>query len=110
MALQTQILQFNETIVNTEVNILEYCKLLQKQYYPSVDISFMEKFLEYVTKDEICIPGNLLFDYGILSKDSERNNKSNEIEKLLLRNSYNNLLENIDFNRRQLASVEIYIF
>ena len=93
MALQTKILQYNETIVNMDIIIVEYCKLLQNQYYPSVDISFMERFLEYVTKDEICIPCNLLFDYGILSKHQGRTNDSEKIERMLSTNNYNDFLK-----------------
>jgi hypothetical protein len=60
----------------------------------------MEKFLEYVTKDEICIPGDLLFEYGILSRHQGKNTESSEIVRMLKRNSYNDLLKDIDYHVR----------
>jgi hypothetical protein len=56
----------------------------------------MKKFLDYVTKDELCIPGNLLFNYGILSKRTNRENESKKIERMLTTNSYNDLIENVE--------------
>jgi phage anti-repressor protein len=51
------------------MTIIEYVKEINKLQY-NIDISFIDEFLDLVTKDECCIHHSLLTKYGILSGNS----------------------------------------
>ena len=72
------------------IKLNEYFSLIQSQFYSNLDISFMDYFLELITKkDDICIDRQKLIEYGIIN--TKRSNHIKEcIEKL-------NARENTDF-------------
>lgn len=73
-----------------KVNLNEYFSLIQSQFYSNLDISFMDYFLELITKkDEICIAHQKLIEYGII-----KTKNSNDIKDCILKF---NAIENIDF-------------
>ena len=72
------------------VKLNEYFNLIQNEFYSSLDISFMDYFLELIhKKDEICIEHQKLIEYGII-----KTKNSNDIKDCL---SKFNAIENIDF-------------
>ena len=72
------------------VKLNEYFSLIQSQFYPELDISFMDYFLELIPKkDEICIEHQKLIEYGIINTK-----RSNDIKDCLEKC---NVIENIDF-------------
>jgi hypothetical protein len=72
------------------VKLNEYFKEIQSQFYPELDISFMDYFLELIPKkDEICIEHQKLIEYGIINTK-----RSNDIKDCLEKF---NAQENIDF-------------
>lgn len=74
-----------------KVKLNEYFNLIQSQFYSKLDISFMDYFLELITKkDEICIEHQKLIEYGIIKKTQD----SSHIKDCILKF---NAQENIDF-------------
>ena len=50
------------------VKLNEYFSLIQSQFYSELDISFMDYFLELITKkNEICVEHQKLLEYGIIA-------------------------------------------
>jgi len=73
-----------------EYSLFTYFKEIQSQFYPELDISFMDYFLELIPKkDEICIEHQKLIEYGIINTK-----RSNDIKDCLEKF---NAQENIDF-------------
>jgi phage shock protein A len=88
----TTIQEFNiylsDNLKNIKLN--EYFNLIQSQFYSNLDISFMDYFLELITKkDDICIEHQKLIEYGIINTK-----RSNDIKDCLEKF---NAQENIDF-------------
>ncbi len=78
----------SDKLRNLKLN--EYFKEIQSKFYPELDISFMNYFLELIPKkDEICIEHKKLIEYGIINT-----NRSNDIKDCLEKF---NAQENIDF-------------
>jgi uncharacterized protein YoxC len=78
----------SDNLKNIKLN--EYFNLIQYQFYPELDISFMDYFLELIPKkDEICIEHQKLIEYGIINTK-----RSNDIKDCLEKF---NAQENIDF-------------
>lgn len=79
----------SDNLKNVKLN--EYFSLIQSQFYPELDISFMDYFLELIPKkDEICIEHQKLIEYGIIKKTQD----SSHIKDCILKF---NAQENIDF-------------
>ena len=62
------IIKYNNKLIeeNKEVNIIEYIKYVNTLEY-HIDLSFMDELINYVERDEICIPHTLFAKYKILS-------------------------------------------
>jgi hypothetical protein len=78
----------SDNLKNVKLN--EYFSLIQSQFYPELDISFMDYFLELIPKkNEICIEHQKLIEYGIINTK-----KSNHIKECIEKFDAQ---ENIDF-------------
>ena len=51
------------------INIIEFVKEINKIKY-KIDISFIDEFIELVSKDDCCIHHNMLQKYGIYNLKS----------------------------------------
>ena len=98
MATYTNAKEYNNYLVNNniDINIINYVKEVNNLIY-NIDISFIDKFIDLVEKDEICIPHELLIKYGVITT-----NKSNDIMVLL--NQFDPI-ENKDYNQRNVPLV-----
>jgi hypothetical protein len=66
--------EFNTRLVNSyesKYNILEYVKKVNEVSNDSINLDFMEKLLEYVNKDELCIPHTLFVKYGVVKDNKD---------------------------------------
>jgi hypothetical protein len=93
----TTINEYNTYLVDNQVNIniIDYVKEINKLEF-KIDISFIEEFIELVSKNKCCIHHNMLQKYGILTlkegtKDVKRIFEQYEFE------------ENIDFKLGNVA-------
>ena len=95
----TTIEEYNYYLVDNQVNIniIDYVKEVNKLEF-KIDISFIDEFIELVSKNECCIRHNMLQKYGVLSLKGT----TNDIKKML---DQNNFLENKDFNLRNVPQV-----
>ena len=92
------IINYNKSI-NTTITILDYVNAINDQFY-KIDISFITELLDYVIKDDFCVPHTLLVKYDILSEK----NLSANVGRLL---KQYNMVENEDFllfNVRELEN------
>jgi len=71
------------------INIIDFVKEINKLKY-NIDISFIDEFIELISKDECCIHHDMLQKYGI----SSLNSTTNDIKKMLIQNE---LIETEDF-------------
>jgi len=71
------------------VNIIDFVKEINKLKY-NIDISFIDEFIELVSKDECCIHHNMLQKYSIL----KLNKGSNDVKVIL---EQNNFIENEEY-------------
>ena len=75
--------------------IIEFVKHVRNKYYPDMDISFMELFMNMVGVDDFIVCSDELAKYGILSIKSDRKVIDiTHVKRLLDDNILN---ENIDF-------------
>jgi len=91
--------EYNTYLVDNKVNvnIIDYVKEVNKIKY-NIDISFIDEFIELVSKDECCIHHNMLEKYNIISLK----NGSTNIKRLLEQNEF---IENEDFNLLNVEEV-----
>lgn len=83
--------EFNKSILyDNKYDLLTYVNKINNLSSQPIDLSFMEKFLEYVENDTCCIPHTLLVDYGVFSS---KNTFAHVKETLLLYE----FIENEDF-------------
>ena len=62
------ITDYNLSLVNnkTNISIIDYLKQINKHNF-NIDISFIDEFIELVSKNECCIHHIMLEKYGILT-------------------------------------------
>ena len=91
--------EYNTYLVENQIqiNIIDFVKEVNKLKY-NIDISFIDEFIELVSKDECCIHHNMLEKYEIISLKSG----TTDIKRLLKQNEF---IENEDFNLRNVAEV-----
>ena len=91
--------EYNTYLVENQIqiNIIDFVKEINKIKY-NIDISFIDEFIELVSKDECCIHHNMLEKYEIISLKSG----TTDIKRLLKQNEF---IENEDFNLRNVAEV-----
>ena len=91
--------EYNTYLVENQIqiNIIDFVKEINKIKY-NIDISFIDEFIELVSKDECCIHHNMLEKYEIISLKSG----TTDIKRLLKQNEF---IENEDFNLRKVAEV-----
>jgi len=85
----------NESI--KDMNIIEYIKFIRNKYYPNIDISYMESFMNMYKDniEEFCISSDELVSAGILSiRKDKKTLQSSDIIELFNRN---NIIENEHF-------------
>ena len=60
--------EYNNWLIENKENItiIDYVKQVNKILY-NIDISFIDDFIELVSKDECCIHDNMLQKYGVLN-------------------------------------------
>ena len=80
-------------------NIINFVKEINKLKY-NIDISFIDEFIELVSKDECCIHHNMLVKYGI----SNLKGGSKDIKRIL---EQNNFIENEDYQLSNVAELRI---
>ena len=95
----TTIEEYNNYLVENQVNIniIEYVKEINKLEF-KIDISFIDEFIELVSKNECCIHHNMLQKYGIISL----NKGTTDIKRILEQNDF---IENDDFKLRNVADL-----
>jgi hypothetical protein len=80
-----------------KLDLKDFFKEIHSKYYNSIDISFMEYFLNLVERqNEFCIEHDKLKEYKVINDIS----RSNDILKTL---NSNNLIENIDYLLRNVS-------
>ena len=79
------------------VNIIDFVKEINKLEF-KIDISFINEFVELVSKNECCIHHNMLQKYGIISLKKG----STDIKRILEQNEFE---ENKDFEIRNVAEL-----
>ena len=74
MTVYTNAKEYNIYLVNNniDINIINYVKKVNNFIY-NIDISFIDKFIDLVEKDEICIPHELLIEYGVVTTERSNN-------------------------------------
>jgi phage anti-repressor protein len=77
------------------INIIEFVKEINKIKY-KIDLSFIDEFIELVSKDECCIHHNMLEKYGI----SNLKGGSKDIKRILDQNEF---IENEDYLLSKVA-------
>ena len=99
MTSYTTINKYNTYLVENQVNIniIDYVKEVNKLKY-NIDISFIDEFIELVSKNECCIHHNMLQKYGI----SKLKGTTNDIKKILEQNDF---IENKDFELRNVSQL-----
>ena len=95
----TTIEDYNTYLVENQVNvnIIEFVKEINKLKY-NIDISFIDEFIELVSKNECCIHHNMLEKYGI----SNLKGGTSDIKKILEQNEF---IEKEDFDLRKVSEV-----
>jgi len=63
----TAINLFNQSLVNEDINIIDYVKKINDAFY-KIDISFAEELMSLVDKDGFCVHHEMLQKYGVLSE------------------------------------------
>ena len=68
MVSYTTIQEYNSYLIDNQVNIniIDYVKEVNKIKY-TIDISFIDEFIELISKNECCIHHNMLEKYEIIS-------------------------------------------
>ena len=84
----TTIEEYNTYLVENQINIniIKYVKEVNKLKF-KINISFIDDFIELVSKNECCIHHDMLQTYGIIS----------------LKGTTNDFIENEDFKLRNVA-------
>ena len=77
------------------VNIINFVKEINKLKY-NIDISFIDEFIELVSKDECCIEHNMLVKYNVISLKGT----TNDVKRLL---EQNNFIEKEDYLLRNVT-------
>jgi hypothetical protein len=87
----TTIEEYNSYLLENQVNIniIDYVKEVNKLEF-KIDISFIDEFIELVSKNECCINHNMLEKYEVL----KLNKGTTRVKELL---EQNNFIENKDF-------------
>ena len=95
----TTIKEYNTYLVENQVNvnIIEYVKEVNKLKF-KINISFIDDFIELVSKNECCIHHDMLQTYGILNLKGT----TNDIKRILEQNEF---IEKEDFDLRNVAQV-----
>jgi hypothetical protein len=90
--------EFNTYLINNKINpnIIDYVKEVNKIKY-NVDISFIDDFIELVSKDECCIHHNMLDKYETIKLKGAG---SKDIKRMLLQY---NLIEDEDYRVGKVA-------
>ena len=93
----TTIEEYNTYLVENQINIniIDFVKEINKLEF-KIDISFIDEFIELVSKNECCIHHNMLQKYGIISL----NKGTTDIKRILEQNDF---IENDDFKLRNVA-------
>ena len=93
----TQITDYNQTLVNskTNISIINYVKDVNKLIF-NIDISFIDEFIELVSKDECCIHHNMLQKYEVLTLKGT----TNDVKKLFEQYEFE---QNKDFELRNVS-------
>jgi hypothetical protein len=97
----TTILEYINYLIENQINIniIDFVKEINKIKY-NIDISFIDEFIELVSKDDCCIHHNMLEKYEVL----KLNKGTTRVKELLEQNIF---IENEDFrlsNVRESAS------
>ena len=100
MTEQERINNFINTISNYEnkYDIIEFVNKINNLLDYSIDLSFMNKLMKYVDKNECCIPHKMLSEFGVISGKN-----SSDTKRAL--NGYK-MQEGKDFNVRNVAHIE----
>ena len=78
-------------------NIIDFVKEINKIKF-KIDISFIDEFIELISKNECCIHHNMLKKYGIL----KLNKGTNDVKVIL---KQNNFIENEDYQIRKVPEL-----
>jgi len=86
MSSEMQIQNFNQKLIeeNIDINIIDYVKLLNDQFY-NIDISFINDFISLVGKNECCIHHDMLEKYGVLTLTGGTTNVKRIIDQNVLK-------------------------
>jgi hypothetical protein len=97
MVQYTTIQEYINYLIENQINIsvIDFVKEINKLKY-NIDISFIDEFIELVSKDDCCIHHNMLEKYGILTLKKD----STDIKRILEQNKFE---ENDDFKLRNVA-------
>ena len=95
----TTIEEYNTYLVENQINIniIDFVKEINKLEF-KIDISFIDEFIELVSKNECCIHHNMLQKYGI----SNLKGGTSDIKKILEQNEF---IEKEDFDLRKVSEV-----
>ena len=88
---KTQIQEFNQNLANNtvDINIIDYTKYLNELFF-NFDITFIDRFIDLIDKDECVISHEHLKICGITQLTAG----SNDVKKIL---NNNNAIEEVDY-------------
>jgi len=91
--------EYNTYLVENQIqiNIIDFVKEVNKIKY-NIDISFIDEFIELVSKDNCCIHHNMLEKYGICNIKGG----SKDIKRILEQNEF---IENEDYQLSKVAEL-----
>ena len=91
---------FNKSILyDGKYDLITYVKHINSLSIEPIDLSFMEKFLEYVDLNTCCIPHTLLVDYGVFKEKNASNHIKETLELYEFKEGEDFLLPNVrEFN------------
>jgi len=95
----TQIIDYNQTLVTlkTNISIIDYVKNINKLIF-NIDISFIDEFIELVSKDDCCIHHNMLQKYEVLTLKGT----TNDVKRLFEQYEFE---QYFDFELRKVAQL-----
>ena len=83
--------------------LIDFIRYIQRKYYPDIDISFMDTFMNMLETEDHIISSDELAKYGILSIKSDRNNLDSGHVKRFLETK--KLVETIHFKVQQVQEI-----
>ena len=92
---------YNQWLVESQtlLAIKEYIMNVRNMFYPTLDISFMDEFMDLCTRTDFCIKHSSLIRYGVVNQ-----NDSSKIKTCMDRND---LIDGVDYQLTQVSELRL---